>query len=141
MGAGNLILVTRPKESAQAFIKELQAHGFETLAAPVLEIVPQDFMPPDVSKYGGLIFTSANAVRIFAAVNPARDIPAFCVGQDTASAARSFGYSILHNVNKGGKEMVGLIIDESDPAAGKPLLHVRGAHGRDSLRNAGCLQG
>jgi uroporphyrinogen-III synthase len=119
------ILITRPREEAQEFARELQALGFETLTEPVINIVPLDFKAPDLAGYGGLIFTSANAVRIFAAETSARAIRVYAVGNQTRAAAAAAGY---HNIITGPGDAEALVhtIAGTVVAGAGPLLHVRG---------------
>ncbi len=105
-----LILITRPIEDAESYAVELESEGFKTFTEPMLEVLARDFDVPDLSQYQGLIFTSANAVRIFAAASKERNIEAYCVGQNTTEQARDLGYNILHNAEGGGEELVDLLL-------------------------------
>ncbi len=69
--ANKRILVTRPREQAQAFIDLLDAQGAELLVFPTITIIPpRDWGEVDaalekISYYDAVIFTSVNGVRFF----------------------------------------------------------------------------
>ncbi len=126
MAGKNLILVTRPAQAIEEFCAALEPEGFETFSEPMLEIVPEDFVCPDLSDYQALIFTSANAVHVFAARCPERDIDVYCVGDNTAEQAREYQFNILYNAKGGGEELASLIV--SQKGDGRKFLHIRGAH-------------
>ena len=87
------VLLTRPLEDSRAVAEALEPDGIDCLVWPLTRIVPTMAaltVPPGT---GGLLFTSANAVRAFAALHPRRDLPALCVGNRTAAAARRAGFA------------------------------------------------
>ncbi len=88
-----LILLTRPRAAAERFGALCQAEfgtQAQVVIAPLMEIVPKD-APILLEGIDGLIFTSDAAVRVFAAQSPRRDLPAWCVGDQTAKTARAQG--------------------------------------------------
>jgi uroporphyrinogen-III synthase len=127
-----LILITRPEDDALDYAAELQAEGFETLVAPMLVIVPTAFEQPDLSKYQALLFTSANAVRIFAEMVKSRVLPVFVVGPHTEKEARTQGFGNVISANGTGDELAVLVRTKITDKT-KPLLHVRGAHAAKPL--------
>ncbi len=68
---GKTVLVTRPKNQAESFIKLLESKGAQIISFPTIEIVPpRSFKALDgainnVSSYDWIIFTSVNGVRAF----------------------------------------------------------------------------
>jgi uroporphyrinogen-III synthase len=90
------VLVTRPHPDDEATAKNLQARGFAVLRAPMLRFEPLLFRDDDEAHYDALIVTSTNALR---AVEPQLaghrllKLPMFAVGEHTAAAARSAGFS------------------------------------------------
>ena len=85
------IWITRASPGAEATAERLRALGHEPAVAPVLEVrgLPG---PIDLTGVGALAFTSANAVRVFAARSAARSLPVFAVGAATATAADAAGF-------------------------------------------------
>jgi uroporphyrinogen-III synthase len=61
------------------------------LVFPLLAVERIDAVP-DLDGVGGIVFTSANAVRAFADLSPRRAFAAFAVGEATAKAARAAGF-------------------------------------------------
>ena len=120
-----MILITRPQEDADIFAKELGKLSFQTLCEPMLEIHPLPFETPEISQVSGLIFTSANAVRLFAPQIKQRTIPAYCVGKQTAEAAQEQGFTNVLCAENTDGDLTTLISKNHVPD--KPLLHVRGA--------------
>ncbi len=104
------ILITRPREDAGVTAGLLEDLGHEVFTEPLLEIVP---VGPTVAfdpvRDQGLIFTSASAVRIFAADNPERDIPVYTVGRTTAQVAGKSGYGDVHNAGRDADTLVKMI--------------------------------
>jgi uroporphyrinogen-III synthase len=88
-----LVLLTRPPDDSRALAEALEGEGIDPLIWPLTRIVPTVTalnLPPTT---GGLLFTSANGVRALAALTGRRDLPALCVGEATAEAARKAGFS------------------------------------------------
>jgi uroporphyrinogen-III synthase len=127
------VLLTRPREQSEAFAAALEAAlpgRYEPVIAPLLEIVP---LPADIDLTGaqGLLFTSANGVAQFAARSPDRALPAYCVGDMTARAARAAGFD-AHSADGDVEALARLAIAEARPGGG-PYLHVRGRHAAGDL--------
>lgn len=90
------ILVTRPHPDNEATAAALRARGHEVLLAPLLKFEPVVFRDEGEAHYGGIIITSANAIRSVAPrLRELRllNLPLFAVGEHTASAARDAGFS------------------------------------------------
>jgi len=85
------IWVTRSAPGAEATAARLRDLGHEPIVAPVLVVSPLD-VRLDLSGVDVLAFTSANAVRAYAALTPRRDLPVWTVGVSTAQAARKAGF-------------------------------------------------
>ncbi len=70
--AGRTVVVTRPREQADALAVPLRELGAEVILAPVIRIVPRPLdeeaqrVLAGVASYDLLVFTSVNGVRIFA---------------------------------------------------------------------------
>jgi uroporphyrinogen-III synthase len=102
------VLLTRPLEDSRALAGTLEAEGIAPLIWPLTRIVPTATaleLPPAT---GGLLFTSANGVRAFAALTARRDLPALCVGKTTAEAARKAGFHDCVSAGGGACALAGL---------------------------------
>lgn len=120
------VLITRPQPQAEEFAKELSAQGFHTIIAPVLQLFPLAFEPPEMTGYDGLIFTSAAGVRIFAEKSGHRNIPVYVPGPQTAEAARSSGYKTVHDLKSGAEEIINII--NGLTKNNQNFLYIRGRH-------------
>jgi uroporphyrinogen-III synthase len=122
------LIVTRPKEDAEALQGKLEALGHEVVLSPLLEIgAIADTIIPD-ERYQLLTLTSANGARTLARhpdLPRLKNIPVLTVGPQSAEAARNAGFS---NVAMAGGDAAGLadhIAQNRDPKRG-PLLYVSG---------------
>jgi uroporphyrinogen-III synthase len=91
------ILLIRPYEQSIVFAAEFLAETGSDVAiipSPVLTIEP--VLPlPDPEGAFALVFTSANAVRVFAQGGKGRGMRAYCVGASTANAAWRAGFRAI----------------------------------------------
>src|SRR5437763_15219728 len=96
------VLLTRPHPDDEATASGLRARGYEVLQAPMLRFEPIAFSDDNNGHYGGVIVTSANAVR---GLMPQREnsrlikLPLCAVEEHTASAARAAGFKKTISAN------------------------------------------
>ena len=91
------LLLTRPVEQSRAFAEALEIalpDRFAPVVSPVLTVARTEGAIP-LDEAQGLLFTSANGVAQFAARTADRRLPALCVGEMTAEAARRAGAVVL----------------------------------------------
>lgn len=123
------VLLTRPFADSRAVADTLSPEGIDCLIWPLTRIVPTAralAVPPET---GGLLFTSANGVRAFAALESRRDLPALCVGEATAAAARRAGFADVRPAG-GDAGALAALARRSGIAA---FLHPRGRHAAGDL--------
>lgn len=113
-GNSKTILVTRPTLLSQKDAAFFQEKGFQTLIAPMLEIGAIPFSMPDLTQYQGLIFTSASAVRIFCEVSEDREMPVYCVGQQTSQYALKQGFLNVHAADGDVLSLVDMIAADKE---------------------------
>lgn len=103
----------------------------DILAAPVLDIVPLPVtaLPRGAGDYRGVIFTSENGAAQAARLGLPTDLPAWCVGGQTAKAAQAAGFA----THIAGGDADSLVAMMTLAGAGAPLLHIRGAHARGAV--------
>ncbi len=118
------VVVTRPREEAEELAQRLDGLGYEALIEPMMTIVPLDAPLPAPRDYAALAFTSANAVRIFAARAPERDLPVYAVGGRTAQALRDAGFADIRDAGGDAAALAALIRSSSLP--GGSVLHLSG---------------
>ncbi|WP_158275564.1 uroporphyrinogen-III synthase [Maritimibacter sp. 55A14] len=135
-----ILLLTRPAPQAERFAAQVEERcpgRFEMLIAPMMEIAPAA-AAPSFDGVDALLFSSENAVRIFATRWARRDILAFCVGARTARVAQIAGFE-AHSADGSAQNLADLVSRRLP--TGARLLHPRGRHTTggllDALRAAG----
>ena len=90
---GNMhILLTRPLEDCSEMILKFQSLGHKVSHLPLTKVEKVDYADINFTNYGGIIFTSANAVKFLNLNNQNKKIKCFCVGDATEKKARSVGF-------------------------------------------------
>lgn len=118
------ILVTRAEPGASATMAHLERQGLNALAAPMLSLQPRPQTPlPDDRKIAGLVFTSANGVRVYADRRHDRSLTSWCVGPATAEAARTAGFADIRESAGNAVDLANYIAAQIGPVDA-PLLHV-----------------
>lgn len=125
------VLITRAEPGASETAARLEAMFYLPLVSPALDIVSTG-ASPDAALYGaaGLIFTSANGVRFFAAASDRRDLTAWCVGPATSEAAVEAGFSDIRHADGDAGDLFDLIAAAPDTG---PLVHLANAHAAGDL--------
>jgi uroporphyrinogen-III synthase len=88
--------ITRPKRDAEAFATEIEAIGYLTLQAALLEVMPMtaNLQYFDLTQYDGFIITSLNALRsVDVAQKALSSLPLWVVGTRLALEAKQRGYT------------------------------------------------
>ena len=116
------VLLTRPQAQAERFA---QALGDVPVVVSPLMRIEQQPLDVDLTGYRGLVFTSENGVLAC----PDCTLPAYCVGDRTAQAARAAGMRAV-SAKGSADDLVRLIADR---AIEGPLLHIRGEHTRGDV--------
>lgn len=142
--AGLKIVVTRPREQAGKLARALEKQGAQVIAFPTIEIRGTDDPPPfhQHTKFDWTIFTSANAVKFFAAKTGEAgfaleklQLGRVCaVGPGTRDALQRVGIAVEPLPDEFVAESVFDYVKERDPAiAKKRVLLPRGNIARDML--------
>ena len=136
------ILITRTRHQASDLAAQLEALGASPILIPTIEIVPPETYAPldaalaQLEAFDWLLFTSANAVEVFAERRVANPIPKkiAVIGPATAKAVQGIG---LH-VDLIPPLYVAESLAESLTleASGKRFLLIRAAEARDVLPEA-----
>ncbi|WP_018148661.1 uroporphyrinogen-III synthase [Henriciella marina] len=130
------IIVTRSQPGADQTLRALKDRQLEAVLSPALTLSRSDAAVPDLSRYGGIVFTSANGVRFLSDETDARDLPAWCVGPATASAALLEGYSPVHQSSGDGSDLSHYIAHHWPSGTDRRLLHVANAAARGNVKTA-----
>lgn len=132
------LLLTRPEEDSRRSAEKLIAAGHRVTIAPMTRIV---FRPgPDIAPDGcqALVFSSANAVRAFAARSAVRDIRVFTVGDRSAGIARDLGFAEVRSAAGDSGDLTALLARCLSPA-GDPVLYLTGRHIAADIGNSPAL--
>jgi len=113
-----IVLVTRPRQSSEAYIEELRkkAGPFEGLIRPAFEHEPINVQIP---QFDEAIFTSKAGVA-FAPDGKGRI--AWCVGDATSQAAKALGFE-ARSASGNAADLAALILKQNPKGR---LLHIRG---------------
>lgn len=133
---GPPVIITRAEPGGTETAGRLREMGLTVIPSPVLELAARDEPLPGLSRFGGLVFTSANGVRFFAEASDARGLPAWCVGPATASEALREGFSPVHQSSGNARDLARYIAHHWSGADRKVLLHVANAAAKGGLRRA-----
>lgn len=117
------IIITRPAPDADALVAPIRTAGADPVLSPVMAIRPRA-VEVDLQGIGALAFTSANGVRVFAALSPERGLPVFAVGAATARQAAEAGFIDIETADGDVQSLASLI------AASKQsfeILHLAGS--------------
>ena len=72
------ILLTRPLEDCSEMILKFQSLGHQVSHLPLIRIEKVNYEEINLSEYGGIVFTSANAVKFLNTVKLDKNIKCFC---------------------------------------------------------------
>ena len=86
------ILLTRSLEDCSEMILKFKSLGHQVSHLPLLNIEKMNYEDINFFDYGGIIFTSANALKFLNLKKINKNIMCFCVGNGTEKKARSNGF-------------------------------------------------
>lgn len=146
--AGRRIVVTRAARQSGGLRERLEQQGAEVLLLPTIEIVPPDSYEPlddalrEAKRFGWLVVTSSNAVRVIAERMTELALPVAllahlhcaAVGPSTAEAVRELGLAVeIVPERYVGEALVATLRDR---VRGHRVLLVRAAVARDVVPDA-----
>ena len=119
------ILLTRPLEDCSEMILKFQSLGHQVSHLPLIDIEKVNHDKLNLSEFGGIIFTSANAVKFFNIDKLDKNIICFCVGNATEKKARSVGFQKTISAEGNVSNLKELILQNYNSKDAK-LLYVSG---------------
>ena len=119
------ILLTRPLEDCSEMILKFKSLGHQVSHIPLINIEKVNYEEINFSEYGGIIFTSANAVKYLDQNNIDKNIKCFCVGNFTEKKARSLGFQNTIAAEGNVSNLKELILQTYETKS-KKLLYVSG---------------
>jgi len=119
------VVILRPNDNSSELSTAIRDRGMEPIIEPILSIQYLQADYSGVEPDSPLIFTSANAVKAFAAVNSTRDHPIYTVGRNTADIARSSGFQNIESALGTVDDLVELFTNTLKTTQNAPV-YVRG---------------
>ncbi len=119
------ILLTRPLDDCSEMILKFKSLGHQVSHLPLLKIDKINYKEVNFSDYGGIIFTSANAVKFLNLDTLDKNIKCFCVGSSTEKKARSVGFQNTIAAEGNVSNLKELILQNYE-SKDKQLLYVSG---------------
>jgi len=119
------ILFTRPLEDCSEMILKFKSLGHQVSHLPLIDIEKVNHDELNLTEFGGIIFTSANAVKFFNIKELDKNIICFCVGNATEKKARSVGFQNTISAEGNVSNLKELILQNYNSKDAK-LLYVSG---------------
>jgi len=119
------ILLTRPIEDCSEMILKFKSLGHQVSHLPLLNIEKMNYEDINFFDYGGIIFTSANALKFLNLKKINKNIMCFCVGNSTEKKARSNGFQNTIAAEGNVSNLKELIL-QNYLSKNKPLLYISG---------------
>ena len=119
------ILFTKSQNSSEILIKRFADKGHRVTNFPILNI--KSITIPDINfkDFTAVIFTSSNAVQNLKNIKNVSHLKCFCVGEETASAAKKIGFLNIQVARGNYIELLDLIFKSCDKAK-ENFIYVRG---------------
>ena len=119
------ILLTRPLEDCSDMILKFKSLGHQVSHLPLLTVEKMNYEKIRFLDYGGIIFTSANAIKFLDLSELDRNITCFCVGDMTEKKARLLGFQNTIAAEGNVANLKELILQNYETKS-KPLLYISG---------------
>ena len=119
------ILLTRPLDDSKELIFKFTSLNYKVSHLPLLKIIKKEMPEIDFSKFKGIIFTSANALKNLDISKMDKNIICFCVGLATERIAKEFGFQNIFCAEGSVDSLKEIILQNFDPKIGS-MLYVSG---------------
>ena len=119
------ILLTRPLEDCSEMIVKFQSLDHKVSHLPLINVEKVHYEEINFTDYGGIIFTSSNAVKNLSVENLNKKLICFCVGSTTEKKARSLGFQNTIAAEGNVSNLKELILQNYELKE-TPLLYVSG---------------
>ena len=119
------ILLTRPLDDCKDLILRFKSLGHKVSHLPVIKIENVNHDKVNFDEFGGIIFTSANAVKNLNTSNINKQINCFCVGSSTEKMAKENGFQNIFCADGNVNNLKEVILQNFDQKKGN-LLYVSG---------------
>ena len=119
------ILLTRPLEDCSEMILKFKSLGHQVSHLPLLVVEKVNYDLVNFPSFGGIIFTSANAIKFLDLKNIDKKILCFCVGEATEKTARNNGFQNVIAAEGNVENLKELILQNFDKKDGS-LIYISG---------------
>jgi len=119
------ILLTRPLDDCKDLILRFKSLGHKVSHLPVIKIQNVNHDKINVNEFGGIIFTSANAIKYLNTSDINKKINCFCVGSSTEKIAKENGFLNIFCADGNVNNLKEVILQNFDKKDGN-LLYVSG---------------
>ena len=119
------ILLTRPLKDCSEMILKFKSLGHQVSHLPLLNIEKMNYEEIKFLDYGGIIFTSTNAIKFLDLDKLDKNITCFCVGGVTEKKARTVGFQNTISAEGNVSNLKELILQNYE-IKDKPLLYISG---------------
>ena len=119
------ILLTRPLDDCKDLILRFKSLGHKVSHLPVIKIENVNHDKVNFDEFGGIIFTSANAVKNLITSNNNKQINCFCVGSSTEKVAKQNGFQNIYCADGNVNNLKEVILQNFDQKKDN-LLYVSG---------------
>ena len=119
------ILLTRPLEDCSEMILKFKSLGHQVSHLPLLIVEKVNYDSVNFPSFGGIIFTSANAIKFLDLKSIDKKILCFCVGEATEKTARNNGFQNVIAAEGNVENLKELILQNFDKKDGS-LIYISG---------------
>ena len=119
------ILLTRPLDDSKELIIRFKSLGHKVSHLPVISVYGIEYIEPNYSEFGGIIFTSANAIKNLNISKINKNIQCFCVGSTTEKIAKESGFQNIYCAEGNVNNLKEVIIQNFDKKNGS-LIYISG---------------
>ena len=119
------ILLTRPLEDCSEMILKFKSLGHQVSHLPLLVVEKVNYDSVNFLSFGGIIFTSANAIKFLDLKSIDKKILCFCVGEATEKIARNNGFQNVIAAEGNVENLKELILQNFDKKDGS-LIYISG---------------
>jgi uroporphyrinogen-III synthase len=120
---GPVLLILRPQPGADATAARAAAVGLKGAIAPLFHLRPTEWESPEASEVDAVLLTSANAARLGGKkISQLANLPCYAVGEATADAARSAGFTEVRTGTSDGAAALQMMVRHG----AKRVLHLCG---------------
>ena len=119
------ILFTKSQNSSEILIKRFADKGHRVTNFSILNIKPITIPDINFKDFTAVIFTSSNAVQNLKNIKNVSHLKCFCVGEETAAAAKKIGFLNIQVAGGNYIELRDLIFKSCDKAK-ENFIYIRG---------------